>query len=66
MSPQELASLPIGSLVLMKYDDGATEVGEIVQAGQTAHIMWPESNCTNIIDTNSKGWHDFVGWLEAE
>jgi hypothetical protein len=67
MTPQELAALPVGSIVRMKYDDGTPdEEGEIVQAGQTVHILWPQSHCTNVLDTNSKGWYDFIGWLEAE
>jgi len=67
MTPQELAALPVGSVVAIRYDDGTLdELGEIVQAGQTVYIRWPESNCTNIIDTNSKGWYDFIGFLEVE
>lgn len=58
---KELAALPVGSVV--RLDD---EEGEIIQAGQTVQIMWPKSNCTNIIDTNSEGWQSFVKWLEAE
>jgi hypothetical protein len=61
MTPQELSSLPVGSIVLQ---DG--EEGEIVQAGAVCHIMWPRSKCTNIIDTNSRGWYDFISELEAE
>jgi hypothetical protein len=66
MTPQELASLPVGSIVRLNYDEYGIEEGEIVQAGQTVQIMWPESKCTNIIDTNSKEWYDFIRWLEAE
>lgn len=61
MTAQELANLPKGAIVNL---DG--EEGEIIQAGQTVHIMWPTSNCTNVIDTNSKGWYTFISWLEAE
>jgi hypothetical protein len=67
VTPQELAALPVGSIVVMKYDDGTPdEEGEIVKAGQTVSILWPQSKCTNVLDTNSKGWYDFIGWLEAE
>ena len=67
MTPQELAALPKGSVVAIRYDDGTLdELGEIVQAGQTVHILWPESKCTNIIDTNAKGWYDFIGFLEID
>lgn len=61
MTGVELAALPKGSIVAL---DG--EEGEIVQAGQTVHILWPKSRCTNVIDTNSKKWHTFIEWLEAE
>jgi hypothetical protein len=67
VTPQELAALPVGSVVAIRYDDGTLdELGEIVRAGQTVWILWPESKCTNCIDTKSKGWYDFIGWLEAE
>ena len=61
MTGEELAILPAGSIVKL---DG--EEGEIVSAGQTVHIMWPESKVTNIVDTNSKKWQSFIDWLEAE
>ena len=61
MTGEELSILPVGSIV--KLDD---EEGEIVLAGQTVHIMWPESKVTNIVDTNSKKWQTFIDWLEAE
>ena len=61
MTPQELASLSVGSIIRLEGEEG-----EIVQAGQTVSIMWPSSKCTNVIDTNSKGWYDFIGCLEAE
>ncbi len=61
MTAQELAALPKGSIVTL---DG--EEGEIVQAGQMVQILWPESKCTNVLDTNSKKWHTFIEWLEAE
>ncbi len=61
MTCAELGALPKGSIVTL---DG--EEGEIIQAGQTVHILWPDSKCTNVIDTNSKGWKSFIEWLEAE
>jgi len=61
MTPAELAALPIGSII--RQDE---EEGEIVQAGAVCHIMWPESKCTNIIDTNARGWENFIRDLEAE
>jgi hypothetical protein len=66
VTPQELAALPVGSIVRLEYEDCGFEEGEIVQAGQTVQILWPQSKCTNVLDTNSKGWYDFIGWLEAE
>lgn len=61
MTPLELAALPKGSIVKL---DG--EEGEIIQAGQTVHILWPDSKRTNVIGTNSKAWGKFIEWLEAE
>ena len=61
MTCVELAALPKGSIVRL---DG--EEGEIIQAGQTVHILWPDSKCTNIIDTKSSSWETFTCWLEAE
>lgn len=57
MTPQELAVLPVGSIIEL---DG--EQGEIVQSGQTVYIKWPD--CTSIIDTAFPGWKEFIGWLE--
>ena len=59
MTGQELAALPVGTIIKL---DG--EEGEIVKAGAICHIMWPESKCTNIVDT--KTWGKFIDWLEAE
>lgn len=61
MTCAELSGLPVGSIVRL---DG--EEGEIIQAGQTVQIMWPESKCCQVIDTNSSGWEKFTVWLEAE
>lgn len=61
MTGEELAILPVGAVVKL---DG--EEGEIVSAGQTVQIMWPESKVTNIIDTSSKKWQAFIDWLEVE
>ncbi len=57
MTPQELSTLPLGSVVDLDGDKG-----KIVQPGQTVYIEW--SDCTSIIDTNSKGWKEFIGWLK--
>jgi hypothetical protein len=57
----ELAALPKGSVVSI---DG--ELGEIVIAGPIVSILWPQSSCTNLIDTKSKKWDIFVCWLEVE
>lgn len=61
MTCEELAALPVGSIVKL---DG--EEGEIVRQGSEVWIMWPETGCTQVIDTNSKGWEKFTVWLEAE
>lgn len=67
MTLEQLAALPLGAIVLMTYDDGTLdEEGEIVQAGQTVHIMWPSAGVTNIIDTNAKGWAKYVKDIKAE
>lgn len=61
MTGAELACLPIGSIV--RLDD---EEGEIIQAGRTTQIMWPESNLTSVIDTGSRVWQQLIGLMEAE
>jgi hypothetical protein len=61
MTPQELAALPVGSIVRLEGEEG-----EVVRMGQTVNILWPESKCTNVIDTNSPKWYDFINFLEAE
>ena len=64
MTGKELAARPVGTIV--KIDD---EEGEIVQAGQTVHIMWPKmgtNGMTRVIDTNSKIEQGFIAWLEIE
>lgn len=61
MTGKELAALPKGAIV--KIDD---EEGEIIQAGQTVHIIWPQSELTRIVDTNSKAEQGFIAWLEVE
>lgn len=65
MTCQELANLPVGAIVRIELEDGI-EQGEIIQAGQTVQIMWPDTGCTQIIDTNSIGWEKFTVWLEAK
>lgn len=61
MTLEQLSRLPVGTVV--KIDD---EEGEIVRAGQEVLISWPESGCTNVIDTKSKVWDTFVCYLEVE
>jgi hypothetical protein len=60
MTPELLASLPMGSKV--KLD---VEVGTVVSVGPYVSIQWPESDCTNIVDTKSDKWKTFISWLEA-
>ncbi len=55
MTLEALAALPIGSIV--RLDD---EEGEILRAGAEVWIIWPESNCSNVIDTRDKTWDSFV------
>ena len=61
MTGEELAALPIGSIVKMDEDEG-----EIIKAGRMVHIMWPDVNRTVFVDTESKAWQTFISWLEAE
>lgn len=61
MTAQELAALPVGSIVKL---DG--EEGEIIQDGQEVHILWPESKITNIIHTKSTAWTELIAEMEAE
>ena len=63
MTGSELAALPVGSLV--KH---AGDIGEIVRAGKTTHIMFPTCfwGFTILIDTGSKVWQDVVGEMEVE
>lgn len=61
MTGEELAQLPVGSIV--RIDD---EEGEILVSGKECHIGWPDSSCTNIINTESLAWQDFIAYLEAE
>jgi hypothetical protein len=61
MTVAELIGLPVGAIVKI---DG--EEGEIIQAGREVHIIWPESNLTRIVHTESKAEAEFIGWLEVE
>jgi hypothetical protein len=61
VTSSELAALPKGFIVSL---DG--ELGEIVSAGSVVGILWPQSGCTNLVDTKSRKWDTFVLWLEAE
>lgn len=61
MTAEQLISLPVGSIV--RIDD---EEGEIIQAGRVVHIIWPVSNLTRVVYTESKAEAKFIGWLEAE
>lgn len=63
MTGPELAALPSGSLV---RHDG--DIGEIVHAGRTTHIMFPTClwGFTILIDTASKVWQDVISELGVE
>ena len=61
MTGAELASLPVGSIV--RIDD---EEGEIIQTGRVIHIIWPESNLTRIVYTESKAEAKFIEWLKTD
>lgn len=63
MTREELAALPVGTIVKL---EGDSDLGEIIWAGTEVRIMWPESNCTSVIDTRSKKWQTFIRWLEVE
>jgi len=61
MAPELLQALPVGTIVLLD-----NELGEVIQSGSTVHIIWPESGVTSLIDTKSKAWKEFIGYLETE
>lgn len=60
MTAEELAGLPLGSIVHIDDD----ERGEIIQAGVHCQIRWKE--CTSIIETEVKDWHSFICHLESD
>jgi hypothetical protein len=69
MTGEELARLPVGTVVRYHYGDsldGSTDEGEVIQAGREVHIMWPKDNRTAIVDTQSKNWQTFIRDLEVE
>lgn len=66
MTCAELAKLPVGSIVRMNLDEYGIEEGEIIRSGTEVWIMWPETGCTQVIDTNSIGWEKYTAWLETE
>jgi hypothetical protein len=59
LTPQELASLPVGTIV--RYDG---DEGEIIQAGREVQIIW--TNVTSIIDTKQKAWETLISEMTAE
>jgi hypothetical protein len=61
MTPEELSALPVGSVVKL---DG--ELGEVIQPGPVVQIIWPDSSCSNLVDTKSEKWKSFISWLQAE
>lgn len=63
MTGSELAALPVGSLI--KHDG---DLGEIVHAGKTTHIMFPTClwGFTILVDTGSKVWQDVISEMEIE
>ena len=61
MTGQELASLPVGSIIYLD-----NEPGEVIQSGNVVQIMWPESGVTNVIDTTGAAWQSFIALLKEE
>jgi hypothetical protein len=61
MSPEQLASLPIGTIV--RLDD---EEGEIIKAGNEVRIIWPGTGVQQIIYPDAPSWKTFIEWLEVE
>jgi hypothetical protein len=61
MTLEALAALSVGFIVRL-----GDEEGEIIRAGAEVWIIWPDSRCTNVIDTKSEKWDSFVKYLEAE
>jgi hypothetical protein len=60
MTGEELAKLPVGTLIKHCGD-----TGEIVQAGRTTHIMFPGVG-TILVDTASKAWQSVMDEMEVE
>jgi hypothetical protein len=60
MTGEELAKLPVGTLVL---HDG--DMGEIIRSGQTVHIMFPGIH-TILLDTTSAAWQNVMDELTVE
>jgi hypothetical protein len=58
---QELAFLPVGSIIYLD-----NEPGEVIQSGNVVQIMWPETNVTQIIDTTGAAWQLFIALLKEE
>jgi hypothetical protein len=65
MTLEEFKSLPVGTVVRIKYDDGTFELGEIIRTGVDIHITWPESRVTSIL-TATSGWESFLKDLEVD
>jgi hypothetical protein len=61
MTRQELALLPVGSIIYLD-----NEPGEVIQSGNVVQIMWPETNVTQIIDTTGAAWQSFIALLIEE
>ena len=59
MTPQELASLPVGAIIHCNGDEG-----EVIQAGREVQIIW--TNVTSIIDTKQKVWESLISEMTAE
>jgi hypothetical protein len=61
MTGQELASLPVGSIIYLD-----NEPGEVIRSGNVVEIMWPETNVTSIIETAGAAWQLFIALLKEE
>lgn len=62
MTPEQLASLPLGSRVRLEGE--GFEIGKIVKTGPVVNIEWPNSDVTNYVDTGSSKWKTFIMWLD--
>jgi len=63
MLPEELAALPVGTIVRKDGDEG-----EVVLSGSVTNILWVLENKwtpTILVDTKSKVWEKYISEIEV-